>query len=71
MRKLIRFPISDKAPIIYALIDFDNGFRLLSAIVDAKEEEVKTGLEVELSVDRVTPDHQGRERIIPYFKLKQ
>lgn len=63
--------LSDKAPIVYAMLDFDNGLRLLSAIIDAKEEEIKTGLEVELTVGNITPDHQGRERLIPYFRLRE
>jgi len=61
----------DKAPIVFAMLDFDNGLRLLSAIVDAKEDEVKTGMAVELVVGKVNPDYQGRERIIPYFRLKK
>ncbi len=61
----------DKAPIVYGLIDFDNGVRMLSAVIDSKPEEVKTGLEVEMVVGKVTPDYKGRERIIPYFTLKK
>lgn len=63
--------LADKAPIVYALIDFENGIRILSALVDSKPEEVKTGLEVELAVGKVAPDFKGRERIIPYFRLKK
>ena len=61
----------DKAPLVYALIDFDNGLRMLSGIVDAKVEEMATGLEVELVVGKLPPDFQGRERVIPYFGLKK
>ena len=59
----------DKAPIVYALVDFDNGVRIFSAIVDCTPEELKTGLQVELVVREVTPDHLGRVRVAPYFKL--
>jgi len=62
---------SNKAPIVYALLDFDNGIRLLSAIIDANEEELATGLYVELAKGTVAPDYEGRERIIPYFRLKK
>ncbi len=64
-------PAGLEPPIVYALIDFEGGIRMLSALVDTKPEEVKTGLEVELRPQKVTPDQQGRERLVPYFTLKR
>lgn len=61
--------LADKAPVIFALIDFDIGIRMTSNVVDCKPEEVRTGLEVELTVAEIPPDYKGRKRIIPYFKL--
>ena len=59
----------DKAPLVYALIDFDNGIRILSGVVGAKPEQMATGLEVEMIVVDVAPDQQGRRRVAPYFRL--
>ena len=59
----------DKAPVTYALVDFDNGVRMFTAIVDSNPDDIKTGKEVKLSVGKVDPDHEGRDRVIPYFTL--
>lgn len=59
----------DKAPIVYALVDFENGVRIFSGLVDCEPESVSTGLKVELAVGEVPPDQLGRKRISPYFKL--
>jgi uncharacterized OB-fold protein len=58
-------------PLVYALIDFDNGLRLFSAIVDCDPDEVTTGAEVEVVVRDVAPDQYGRPRIMPYFRLRR
>lgn len=58
-------PAGFEAPLVYALIDFDNGLRMLTPLVDAKPEEVKEGLLVELEVIKVS-----RNRVLPGFKLK-
>ncbi len=58
-----------KPPLIYALIDFSNGLRLFSAIIETAPELVKKGMEVELVVRDVAPDQEGRSRILPFFKL--
>lgn len=60
--------LAAKAPIVYALVDFDNGLRINTAIVDCPLEEAATGMEVELVVADVAPDMQGRRRVAPYFR---
>lgn len=57
-------------PLVYALVDFDNGMRLFTAVVGAKPEEVAVGKEVELEIRDVAPDQQGRRRVLPFFRLK-
>ncbi|MFC1968407.1 Zn-ribbon domain-containing OB-fold protein [Chloroflexota bacterium] len=64
-------PPGYEPPLIFALVDFDNGVRMLTTIVDIKPEEAKIGLEVELKVEQVAPDHADRERVIPHFTVKR
>ncbi len=64
-------PPGYEPPLIYALVDFDNGVRMFTALKDAQPEEVKTGLEVELKVEQVPPDHEGRVRVLPFFNIKE
>ena len=58
-------------PLVFALVDFDNGVRIFTRLLDTEPEEVKTGMEVELKVGAAPPDAQGRDRIIPCFTLKR
>ena len=60
--------LMSKAPIVYALVDFDNGLRISTAILECAPDEAKTGMEVELVVGDVQPDMQGRQRVAPYMK---
>jgi uncharacterized OB-fold protein len=60
--------LAARAPIVYALIDFENGLRMPTAILELDPAECKTGMEVELIVGDVQPDQQGRRRVAPYFK---
>lgn len=60
--------LAARAPIVYALVDFDNGLRMPTAILECKPEEAKTGMKVELVVYDVQPDQQGRRRVAPCFK---
>ena len=60
--------LAAKAPIVYALVDFENGLRMPTAILELPPDEGKTGMEVELVVGDVQPDQQGRRRVAPYFK---
>lgn len=53
-------------PVIYALIDFDNGKRIISPILDCIPEEVEAGAEVVL---KVVPAY--RDRVLFFFQLKQ
>lgn len=53
------------SPLIYALIDFDNGVRIISPVVDCKPEEVEVGAEVVLKVVPVPKD-----RVLFFFRLK-
>lgn len=63
-------PEGFKPPVVYALIDFSNGIRLFSSIVDSDPKEVNNGKEVELVVKDVAPDQEGRPRCLPFFKLQ-
>ena len=60
-----------KPPMVFAVIKFENGIRIFSALTDVDPEEVRTGQEVVLNTGKIAPDQQGRERIIPYFTLKK
>lgn len=60
--------LAARAPMVYALVDFENGLRMPTAILECKPEEAKTGMKVELVVYDVAPDQQGRRRVAPYFK---
>jgi uncharacterized OB-fold protein len=64
-------PPGYEPPLLFALVDFDNGMRMFTRLVDTQPEELKTGVEVELKVGGAPPDHEGRERIIPLFALKR
>ncbi|MGA3172902.1 MAG: Zn-ribbon domain-containing OB-fold protein [Syntrophorhabdales bacterium] len=55
------FPV----PTIYALIDFDNGKRIISPIVDCDPSEVTVGAEVAL---KVVP--APKDRVLFFFTLK-
>jgi len=52
------------APYVVALIELDDGVRILSQVVDVKPEEVKTGMRVEATFRRVRED--GSSGIIEY-----
>ena len=60
--------LAARAPMVYALVDFENGLRMPTAILECKPEEAKTGMKVELVVYDVQPDQQGRRRVAPCFK---
>ena len=64
-------PLGVEPPVVYALVDFPNGVRVYSRLVDVKPEEAKIGLEVELAARETTPDFKGRRRLIPYLTLKR
>jgi len=53
------------APMVYALIDFDNGKRIISPIVDCDPNEVKVDAEVVLKVIPAPKD-----RVLFFFKLR-
>jgi uncharacterized OB-fold protein len=52
-------------PVIYALIDFDNGVRIICPVVDCAPEEVEVGSEVVL---KVVP--ASKDRVLFFFQLK-
>ncbi len=60
-----------KPPVIYAIIEFDNGVRMISALVDTNPEEVSIGVEVEPKVVEWPTDHLGRKRFGYFFRLKK
>lgn len=52
-------------PVVYALIDFDNGVRIISPVVDCDPTDVEAGAEVVL---KVVP--ASRDRVLFFFRLK-
>ncbi len=52
-------------PVVYALIDFDNGLRIISPIVDCDPAQVEAGAQVVL---KVVP--APRDRVLFFFRLK-
>ena len=46
-------------PYVIALIELDDGVRILSQVVDIEVEEVKTGMKVEYTFRKVTEDGQA------------
>lgn len=59
-------PSGFEPPLVYALVDFDNGLRMLTPLVDTRPEEVREGALVELEVLKV-----NRDRVLPGFRLKK
>ncbi|MHA1833387.1 MAG: Zn-ribbon domain-containing OB-fold protein [Candidatus Baldrarchaeia archaeon] len=60
-------PPGFKPPLIDAIIDFENGIRIISQLVDTKLEDIKVGDEVELKVIDIPPDSHG-DRVLFFFK---
>jgi uncharacterized OB-fold protein len=58
-------PPGFKAPLVFAVIDLENGMRVVSPILDIKPEDVKMGTEVELKV--VPASHN---RVLFFFAPK-
>jgi uncharacterized OB-fold protein len=54
------------APMVYALIDFDNGKRIISPIVDCDPKDVRVNAEVVL---KVVP--APKDRVLFFFNLKE
>ncbi len=54
------------SPMVYALIDFDNGKRIISPVVDCDPKEVQVNAEVVL---KVVP--APKDRVLFFFKLKE
>lgn len=52
-------------PVVYALIDFDNGVRIICPVVDCDPQEVEVGSEVVL---KVVP--APKDRVLFFFQLK-
>ncbi|MDY6862754.1 MAG: Zn-ribbon domain-containing OB-fold protein [Thermodesulfobacteriota bacterium] len=59
-------PMGFTPPTIFAGVEFDNGMRLVVAVIDTKPEEIKIGVEVELKTMQVS-----RDRVLPTFTLKR
>jgi uncharacterized OB-fold protein len=59
-------PPGFEAPLVYALIDFDNGLRIISPLIETDPEEVHVGDEVTLKVVNAP-----RDRVLFFFKLKK
>lgn len=59
-------PPGFQAPLVYALIDFENGVRIISPLVDTNPDDVAVGHEVVLKVVDAP-----RDRVLFFFKLKK
>ena len=59
-------PPGFKAPLVYALIDFDNGVRIISPLIDTNPDDVAVGDEVVLKVVDAP-----RDRVLFFFTLKK
>jgi uncharacterized OB-fold protein len=59
------------APLVYALVDFDNGIRIFTALIETRSDDVKTGADVEVVLREVSPDHLGRKRMLPFFRMRK
>ena len=59
-------PPGFSAPLVYSLIDFDNGVRIISPLIDTNPDDVSVGAEVELKVVDAP-----RSRVLFFFKLKK
>jgi uncharacterized OB-fold protein len=60
-------PPQFKAPLIHAIVDFDNGIRVLSSIVETDPKDIHVGDEVELKVMSIPPDSHG-DRVLFFFR---
>ena len=52
------------APYVVALVELDDGVRILTQVVDVEPEDMKTGMRVEVAFRRVKED--GNSGIIEY-----
>jgi hypothetical protein len=59
-------PPGFEAPLVYALIDFDNGVRIISPLIDTNPDDVNVGDEVVLKVVDAP-----RERVLFFFRLNK
>ncbi|MGH7047732.1 MAG: Zn-ribbon domain-containing OB-fold protein [Stellaceae bacterium] len=59
----------DGAPYNVALIDMDEGFRLMSRVEDIAPEDVRIGMRVKFRVHRPKGDASGDEPAYPVFTL--
>ena len=58
-----------KPPVVFAIIEYENGVRIISPLVDTDINQVAIGKKVVLKVVDVPPDHLDRKRVMFYFKL--
>ena len=57
-------PFAADVPFVIAIVELEEGTRMMSRIVDAPRERVIVGAEV-----RVTFEHVGEDLTLPYFRL--
>jgi uncharacterized OB-fold protein len=55
---------ADEVPFIVAIIELEEGVRMMSRIIDAPRERVAIGLPVQVTFETV-----GENMILPYFRL--
>jgi uncharacterized protein len=53
------------APYVFALVDLDEGFRMMTNIVDAADSDLAVGADVIVEFRR----REGTDRILPLFRL--
>ena len=58
-------PMGYKAPLVFALVDFPVGLRVLTPLVETAPGEVKVGADVELVVQQIS-----RDRVLLGFRLR-
>ena len=57
-------PFAEDVPFVIAVVELEEGTRMMSRIVDAPRERVVVGTAV-----RVTFEHVGEDMTLPYFRL--
>ena len=57
-------PFAEDAPFVIAIVELEEGARMMSRIVDATRESVVVGAAVKVTFERV-----GEDMTLPYFRL--
>ncbi|HSA50251.1 MAG TPA: OB-fold domain-containing protein [Yinghuangia sp.] len=60
---VVRRPTAPTAPYAVAIVDLDDGYRMLTNLIGIESHPVREGLRV-----RIDPHGAGGERVLPYFR---